>query len=108
MLIRLEGTEGIEQLADQHCKAGGHGDEQMHRANVAAVAPRCAQALLNDEGNVGRLATRSDKVRTASVLSNMHERAKGRKALLSGSKDEFAIIRHRYENSNISGTGILT
>jgi hypothetical protein len=38
----------------------------------------------------------------------MHERAKGRKALLSGSKDEFAIIRHRYENSNISGTGILT
>jgi hypothetical protein len=63
VLIGLDGTEGIEQLTDQHRKAGGRGHEEMRGADIAVLTARGAHAVLNGESDIRRLARRVDHVR---------------------------------------------
>ena len=52
VLVGLNNTEGIEQLADENSQAGRCGHEQMNHANIAIVAPRRAHAILDCQGYI--------------------------------------------------------
>lgn len=52
MFVGLDGTEGIEQLADENSQAGGSGHKQMNCADVAIITPSRAHAILDCEGYI--------------------------------------------------------